>query len=660
SGGLEPYNYNILSISSSSSEVVSTNFELVNGNIRQTVALSAPATVTILLAVSGSAGGTIRHSVIAHLSDDALLLAAPNTISIRVTDSSITTTVTASWNNSVIGTIGHQFGVITPAAAAANLSLAAVSGEISLLASLGVAQTISAEVIASSDAILGIAPVTVTQIIEVFSIPEVPAAVTVTTYESVNNLITANASGRNGDFTYSISDTRFTINNNVVDFTATLTSPTVIDLTVEATDILFGDSITLLVSVHVVDPPELNFALINPRVTSLVGSPVKVGELFASGGYAQGGYQFAINPPHSEFEIVQSGGDTATLSLVAHIRETGDRVVTVELSDTHPNTANKFLTATIELIAHVEATTYFPADQLFTVAIYGGTAQFNFSIDDPRFELNVEPGQDQPGVDLVATITSPTLIALTIVASAKFYDSTATLVVEIDIVDPLPLSVNVNPLQTYFLGASVGAVAIVSVWGGYAPNGYSISFVPTENNNYFAINDDDINSSGAILSLTATVEEVKTLIATVVVNDIHPFNAAITQEITVNIITLLATEIPLIEAEIVSAGVTAIAIAADGLAATVTVTAGYVGVLASLAVTGGYLDGGDYQISTSGDNTVLQVGADRQISVVSEQNLEGSSVQTLQLTIGINDYYPDNEEDSKTLVLVVEVLPPDG
>nr|MCH9759023.1 hypothetical protein [Pseudomonadota bacterium] len=118
-----------------------------------------------------------------------------------------------------------------------------------------------------------------------------------------------------------------------------------------------------------------------------------------------------------------------------------------------------------------------------------------------------------------------------------------------------------------------------------------------------------------------------------------------------------AAQVPPIESSIVAAGEVAITVAADGLTATATVSAGYVGAVASLAIAGGYLGSGDYQISSSGDDSVLQVGADRQIRVVSGQNSGGSNVQTFQLTIVIDDQYANNAGDSKTLVLVVEVLP---
>ncbi|MCH9705066.1 MAG: hypothetical protein K0U15_02925, partial [Proteobacteria bacterium] len=118
-----------------------------------------------------------------------------------------------------------------------------------------------------------------------------------------------------------------------------------------------------------------------------------------------------------------------------------------------------------------------------------------------------------------------------------------------------------------------------------------------------------------------------------------------------------SAQVSRIESSIGAAGDVVITLAADGLSATARVLAGYVGAVASVAITGGYLGGDDYQISSSGDDSVLQLGANRQISIVSAPNINSTVVQTLQLTLTIDDHYAANAADTKTLVLALEVVP---
>ncbi|MCH9705752.1 MAG: hypothetical protein K0U15_06485, partial [Proteobacteria bacterium] len=117
---------------------------------------------------------------------------------------------------------------------------------------------------------------------------------------------------------------------------------------------------------------------------------------------------------------------------------------------------------------------------------------------------------------------------------------------------------------------------------------------------------------------------------------------------------LTPAQVSPIEVAIVSVSNVTVGIATNDLMATVTVYPGYVGAVASLAIAGGYLGGGDYQISSSGDDSVLQVGANQQISIISAQSAVG---QTFQLTMVVNDHYADNAADTKTLVLALEVVP---
>ena len=190
-----------------------------------------------------------------------------------------------------------------------------------------------------------------------------------------------------------------------------------------------------------------------------------------------------------------------------------------------------------DVTGNVQATTYFPVTSLFTVNASGSNGDFGYSISDTRFTISANV------VDLTATVASPTVISVSVIATDELFGDSATLLVTVDIVNPPALSVSTNLLQTYFLVGSVGAVANVTPAAGYAQNGYSIYFVPTTDNDYFALSNEAPDSAGVIVSLTASVDEIRVLTATIAIADAHPLNAAITQEITVNIVTLFSAEL---------------------------------------------------------------------------------------------------------------------
>ncbi|MCH9705263.1 MAG: inverse autotransporter beta domain-containing protein, partial [Proteobacteria bacterium] len=475
SGGKPPYFYDIIGINSANSAINSNNF-IINsdsGALRLSTAIATENTVTLTIQVrdSSAVAATRRYDLLVVISDNHLIIDANATVTVRSSDVKTLYTVSANWSDADYGSINYQLGDVRPNSLASMFQVEGTSGAVTLTSPLGNAQTVTTEIIAVHNNILWMPPAT-TSLHVVVTDPITfignVQAVTVTTYEPVNNLLTVNAAGSNGNFSYSITDARFAINASVIDLTATVVSPTVIALTVIATDVLFGDSATLVVSVHVIDPSTLGLNIANGRFTHIINTPGEVGELIASGGFVQGGYQFALVPAHSDFEIIHSGSDSATLSLTANINAVGTRTVTVELSDNHANTANKLLVLTVNLLSvfshsnlplpSITVRSELDSNQaLATVEVAGAIGAVSFvttAINPSALAGNLQLGTlaaaDGLGamISLGAAVASPTDISIVLEArdttSNSFTGSTLTNTVIIAVRDPGALLVSEN------------------------------------------------------------------------------------------------------------------------------------------------------------------------------------------------------------------------
>ncbi|MCH9705711.1 MAG: hypothetical protein K0U15_06275, partial [Proteobacteria bacterium] len=301
-------------------------------------------TVTIVVLVTdfNQPPASVTYTVTGTFTDTTLTL-TPTTISISADESGTIATVTAAWTGLNLGEINYSLESVNPSTPNLNINN---DGVLVLASPLASGQQITAEIKAEANVITPDDPVEIEVITIVvidsyspvtFDINAHPQ--NITTSAPKDNLLVVNASDGSGNYSYSISDTRFSITNNIIALTANITSA-LLALQVVAEDLTNGDFATLFVTVQIVPPP-LILTADNIRGAFFFNTAGQVAELTFAGGQAP--YNINLSPANDNFAIdFTAGNTTAILSLTSTaINELTTLTVTVVLDDNHSSTEAK-------------------------------------------------------------------------------------------------------------------------------------------------------------------------------------------------------------------------------------------------------------------------------------------------------------------------------
>ncbi|MCH9705493.1 MAG: hypothetical protein K0U15_05140, partial [Proteobacteria bacterium] len=371
-GGIAPHTYVINAVQSDNSALDTNSFNVNSGNgaLRLANPVTSDSTATVEMSVSDSTGSSAIFTVIVELIDNNLsFIASAATATIRSTDNSGNiSSATAVWGNGNIGAISYTLGATDPAAVSANFAVNQNNGALILTSALGSAQTVSVEIIAYSDSVVGIEAVTAIIVVEVippfiFADANNPqAAVIATTYAVQDNLFAVNANSAidiigiddvSNLISYSVSDSRFSVSDNVINLISAINTTGEIALAVVASETASSDTGTLIVTVNFIDPPALNFSASNIQNNAFVASTAKIADLAISGGLP-GDYAVNLLPANNaNFAVDYNVGENTAVLNLTNDAITGATIlsVTVVLDDQHPRTTPKTLAFTVAILS---------------------------------------------------------------------------------------------------------------------------------------------------------------------------------------------------------------------------------------------------------------------------------------------------------------------